>query len=187
MENEKWVSTHELLLQLKDEEEKVRTKAIETLYYRYKGPFYWYGRSNSLSDDQAASAANDSFTKIYRFRMNYQECDHDHADAAAYGYVWVTHKRTVIDWLRKKRSPDCIYLDETHLAPEITFPEKYMEVRRQQELIQRALESLSESERLLLTISPHRGRVSDREKQERLHAFQKLKLILSAIIQEENK
>ncbi len=64
--------THVLLKQLQCEDFTQCNAILETLVYRFGGPFVGYA-STKLGIADAPAVTNETFWKIYKYRKNYKE------------------------------------------------------------------------------------------------------------------
>jgi len=161
------IPTYVLLERLKSPDLIIRDDAFQKLVYRFGGLFRHYAKEKLQSDDDAHSAMNDTFVKLYTSRDRYQQlqCQCEPGcvcvERAAEGYVWTIHKNTIKDWYQKNKAEqlsrvtldEMLHLIETNNAS----PEAYVEYKIKQAALYNAWDSLSESDRQLLAYKPKPG------------------------------
>jgi len=196
--SEPTMPTHMLLRQLKNTDGTACDDAFNTLVYRFRGPFERYAREK-LGNEDAVSATDDTFLKIYRSRMAYEEkkcgCKEECRciEHRAHKYLWTIHEHTVTDQLRQRQrkkhlsiAPEEI-LDETWLAPESSniSPEAYVEARITQEIILCTWNTLSEADQQLLMHQQGPGRPNAVRQRARCKAWRRFRMALAAALAEE--
>jgi len=158
--NEHNLSTNELLLRLRHQDEKEQTATLmHILYLRFMPQLYRYGINHMLDDDEATSAGHDTLLRVYQHRNSYDE-----TRGTAEAWIGSIHKNIVIDWLRKKPRPLLEELVESYPAPDRMMPEYSLENSEYTKCILRAWNRLTESDKQELQGRRKPGPVSQARK-----------------------
>jgi RNA polymerase sigma factor (sigma-70 family) len=144
----KHTSTHELLVELKD---NGRDEVMDILYPRYEGRLYWYVKSKAmiLSNEDAEDIVQETFIKITRGRKNYDEDKGRRSNGEA--WIWQNCRSTMIDHIRRIKqsvSIDGITISEIEKHLEKNFssvdtdPSQWVERREERQSFATALSAL---------------------------------------------
>ncbi|WP_295118468.1 RNA polymerase sigma-70 factor [uncultured Chitinophaga sp.] len=158
------ISTSHLLLPANQSyEEKALLKqvaagneaAFNQLFERHRNGVYLHALTYAKSPEFAEELVLDIFMKIWDNRERLPEVDHFP------GYLFILSRNQVISAMRKRLEQPVTDMDLTQWATHGMGPDKHLEFKEVQVMLEKGIAALSPQQRTAFTLSRHEGKTYD--------------------------
>jgi RNA polymerase sigma-70 factor (family 1) len=129
--------------------------AFNQLFERHRNGVYLHALTYTKSPEFAEELVLDIFMKIWNNRQRLVEVDHFP------GYLFILSRNQVISAMRKRLEQPITDVDLTQWETQVMRPDKHLEFKEVQSLLEKGIAALSPQQRTAFTLSRKEGKTYD--------------------------